>query len=107
MTELKQQRIDLLGKFFHGFADSSRLAILHVLRDGPRSVGEIVELTGLSQSNVSNHLSCLKNCGHVLAKQAGRSSIYSISNRKVKKLLSLADEILEANAHGVYLCSKM
>ena len=107
MVELKIQRIDLLAKFFHGFADASRLSILQTLRNGSRSVGEIVDSTGLSQSNVSNHLSCLRNCGHVAVKQQGRSAIYSISSKKVERLLALADEILETNARGVYECSKM
>ena len=107
MVEFQNSRVELLAKFFHGFADSSRLLILDALRKGPLSVGDIVQKTSLSQSNVSNHLSCLKNCGHVLARQSGRSIIYSTSSKKVEKLLALAEEMLETNARGVYECSKM
>ncbi|MEJ5250189.1 MAG: ArsR family transcriptional regulator, partial [Caldilinea sp.] len=42
---------ELQAKLFRGFADPSRLAILETLRDGPLTVGEIVQATGLSQSN--------------------------------------------------------
>jgi DNA-binding transcriptional ArsR family regulator len=107
MAEVKVRNVDLLAKFFHGFADSSRLAILGVLREGPLAVGDVVDSTGLSQSNVSNHLACLRNCGHVVARQSGRQVIYEISNRQVMRLLALAEEILEKNARGVYECAKM
>lgn len=53
----------LKAKLFRGFADPSRLSILEALRDGSLSVGEIATATALSQPNVSNHLSCLLDCG--------------------------------------------
>lgn len=55
----------LKAKLFRGFSDPSRLSILEALRNGPLTVGEIVEATGLTQSNTSNHLSCLNDCGLV------------------------------------------
>src|SRR5690606_11871845 len=66
MVAVADRRIELLAKFFHGFSDSSRLLILSSLRNGPLAVGDIVATTNLSQSNVSNHLACLRNCGHVV-----------------------------------------
>ncbi len=107
MVEIKIKSEDLLAKFFHGFADPSRLAILNSMRDGPLAVGDIVEATGLTQSNVSNHLACLRNCGHVTAQQAGRHVFYGISSKRIEKLLGLAEDILAANARGVYECTKM
>lgn len=107
MADVKLRNVDLLSKFFHGFADSSRLAILGALREGPLAVGDVVDATGLSQSNVSNHLACLRNCGHVVARQTGRHVIYEISSKQVARLLALAEEILEKNARGVYECTKM
>lgn len=107
MDTTSERRIQLLAKFFHGFADYSRLSILFALRSGPLSVGNIVEATGFSQSNVSNHLACLKNCGHVKGKQDGRTVIYSLANKKVENLLNMAEKLLELNAQGIYECTKM
>ena len=59
------------SKLFRGFGDSSRLSILDALRNGPLTVAKIVETTGLSQSNTSNHLGCLRDCGLVVAEQNG------------------------------------
>src|SRR6266480_1578416 len=53
-------RSDLVAKYFHTLADSTRLRILQLLRDqGRLSVGEIAERLAVSQPGVSNHLACL------------------------------------------------
>jgi DNA-binding transcriptional ArsR family regulator len=94
------------AKLFRGFSDSSRLAILEALREERRSVGEIVEATGLSQSNTSNHLSCLHDCGLVVREQRGRQVIYGLSDDRVAKVLSLAESLLADVARGVYECTR-
>jgi len=106
-AEPMRKRMELLAKFFHGFADPSRLLILSSLRAGPRLVGEIVKETGLSQPNVSNHLGCLRNCGHVAAVQQGRTVVYSLGSKKIERLLAMSETILKQNALGIYECTKM
>jgi ArsR family transcriptional regulator, cadmium/lead-responsive transcriptional repressor len=96
----------LKAKLFRGFADPSRLSILETLRDGPLSVGEIAAATALSQPNVSNHLSCLLDCGLVQREQQGRYVFYDLSDDRVGLLLSLADEVLGDVAAGVYACTR-
>ncbi len=98
--------VEMKAKLFRGFSDPSRLAILDALRGGTLSVGEIVEATGLSQSNVSNHLGCLRDCGLVAAHQEGRSVHYELGDRRVQQLLNLADELLADVAKGVYECTR-
>ena len=83
-----------------------RLAILEALRAGPLIVSDIVQITGLTQSNVSNHLSCLRDCGLVTAQQQGRYAFYSLSDARVDQLLRLADELLADVAKGVYGCTR-
>ena len=100
------QAVDLQAKLFRGFADPSRLAILEAIREGPLPVGEIVVVTGLSQSNVSNHLACLRDCGLVTAQQQGRFVYYHLSDERVATLLRLADELLADVARGVYECTR-
>lgn len=96
----------LRAKLFRGFADPSRLSILEGLRAGPRTVSEIVEATGLSQPNVSNHLGCLRDCGLVRAEQQGRYVRYQLSDARVAELLRVADEVLAEVARGVYECTR-
>jgi len=98
--------IGLQAKLFRGFSDPSRLSILQALRQGPLMVSSIVKSTGLSQSNVSNHLGCLRECGLVRTRQDGRFVYYQLSDRRVRRLLDLADELLQEVARGVYECSR-
>lgn len=94
------------AKLFRGFADPSRLSILEALRENPQTVTAIVETTGLSQSNVSNHLACLYDCGLVTRDQKGRYVEYQLSDARVVKLLTTADELLADVARGVYECTR-
>lgn len=99
-----RRSLDLQTKLFRGLADPSRLSILEALRAGPRTVGEIVAATGLSQSNASNHLRCLSECGLVTGAQRGRFVHYRLSDPRLEALLSLADELLTGTAQGVDPC---
>lgn len=91
-------------KLFRGFSDSSRLAILEVLRDGALSVSEIVEATNLTQSNASNHLACLLGCGLVTREQRGRFVYYRLSDGRVVELLELGDALLDGVARDIDTC---
>ncbi|HZR39233.1 MAG TPA: metalloregulator ArsR/SmtB family transcription factor [Ktedonobacteraceae bacterium] len=96
----------LKAKLFRGFSDQSRLAILEALRAEPLTVTEIVEITGLSQPNVSNHLGCLRDCGLVVCEQQGRYARYQLSDPRVATVLQLAGELLADTARGVYECTR-
>lgn len=98
--------IALQAKLFRGFADPTRLSILESLRDGEHTVSDLVQTTGFTQPNVSNHLSCLRDCGLVTVRQQGRFAYYSLSDHRVAKLLLLADELLADVARGVYECTR-
>jgi DNA-binding transcriptional ArsR family regulator len=67
-------------------------------------VSEIVKATGLSQSNVSNHLGCLRDCGLVVAQQNWRHVTYHLSDEREAELLELAESLLSDVARGVYEC---
>jgi DNA-binding transcriptional ArsR family regulator len=105
LLNVNVQSIDLQAKLFRGLSDPSRLAILEALREEPQTVTDIVASTGLSQSNVSNHLGCLRDCGLVTSKSVGRYAFYQLSDPRVKQLLRLADEVLADVAKGVYECT--
>ena len=99
------QATALKAKLFRGFSDMSRLAILETLRDGPLTVGALVEKTGLSQSNVSNHLRCLSDCDLVISEAQGRYTLYQFSHPKIDALFTLTEEIIRDIARGVYECT--
>ncbi|HEU5433200.1 MAG TPA: metalloregulator ArsR/SmtB family transcription factor [Thermomicrobiales bacterium] len=94
----------LKAKLFRGFADPSRLSLLEALRNGERNVGDLVAATGLSQSNASNHLACLADCGLVAREQRGRHVFYRLSDPRIAELLGTADVVLAEVARGVAAC---
>jgi ArsR family transcriptional regulator, cadmium/lead-responsive transcriptional repressor len=96
----------LKAKLFRGLGDSSRLAVLEALRDGPRCVTEIVAATGLSQPNTSAHLACLGDCGLVTRERRGKFVYYGIADKRVVAVLEGADEMLGEIGTRVARCAR-
>lgn len=106
LTTTHAQSLALKARLFRGLADPSRLSILEALREGERSVGELVAATSLSQPNTSNHLACLLDCGLVEREQQGRHVIYRLG-RGVDDLLAMTDALLGETAAGVETCRRL
>ena len=85
---------ELIARRFRALADPTRLRILDILRHRDEaSVGEMTELLGTSQQNVSKHLGALQSEGFVRRRKQGTSSIYRIADPAV---LELCDRLCEA-----------
>lgn len=107
MPSNTRQNVDVAvgARLFSSLGDPTRLAILLSLVDGERRVGDIVDIVGSSQSNVSNHLACLKGCGLVVDRPGDRRQVfYSIASPEVVDLLVAADRLLAATGEHVALC---
>jgi DNA-binding transcriptional ArsR family regulator len=63
---------------FQALAEPRRVAILDLLRDGERPVGELVARLRLSQPAVSKHLKVLKQAGLVEARADAQRRLYRI-----------------------------
>jgi DNA-binding transcriptional ArsR family regulator len=60
-------------------ADPHRRAMLELLRERPRPVGELVARTGLSQPGTSKHLRVLRDAGLVVARTEAQRRIYGLN----------------------------
>lgn len=70
-----------------------RLVILCQLAGGERSVGELEEEVGLSQSGISQHLAVLRR-EHVVATRRDRQTVlYSLASREVIALMATLHEV--------------
>ena len=105
MLANKNPLLSVKAKLFRGLSDPSRLAILETLRGGEKMVSEIVTLTGLSQPNVSGHLTCLKDCGLLTSRQEGRCVIYELSSPDMAALMDAAECILAGVSERISCCS--
>src|SRR6266545_4699222 len=101
-------RTDLVGKYFRGLGDPSRLRILELLRnEGELTVGELVARLEEPQPKVSNHLACLRWCGFVEARREGRTIYNRIADARVTRMLELAQSLLADNAEHVAACCRI
>jgi DNA-binding transcriptional ArsR family regulator len=73
-------RIDVMNRLGRAMADPSRSRILIDLLDRPGYPAELARDLGLSRTNVSNHLACLRGCGLVVATPEGRRTRYEIAD---------------------------
>jgi len=97
-------KVRILSKFFKGFADYSRLQIIYALMDGEKSVGDLVESTGLSQSGISNHLKCLKETDLLIDRQESKYVYYSIKDDRVCQIIAVAEGMMKDIAEEKYQC---
>ena len=72
-------RLDVMNRLGRAMADPTRSRILMSLLDGPSHPAVLSRELGLTRSNVSNHLTCLRDCGIVVAEPEGRQTRYEAS----------------------------
>jgi DNA-binding transcriptional ArsR family regulator len=90
--ETRETALSRLGK---ALADPTRCRILVALLDGHGYPAQLAEQLGLTRSNVSNHLSCLRGCGLVVATYQGRQVRYELADQRLTRALTeLADVVL-------------
>ncbi|TKV26138.1 winged helix-turn-helix transcriptional regulator [Arthrobacter sp. NamB2] len=91
----------VLARFGYALSDPVRAQVLLALRDAPSYPGELAELTGVSKQRLSNHLSCLRGCGLVVAASEGRRVRYELADRKLGDALgALLDVVAVSDAES-------
>lgn len=86
-------RLDVMNRLGRAMADPTRSRILMTLLAGPSYPAVLARELGLTRSNVSNHLSCLRDCGIVVAEPEGRQTRYEISEPRLAKALSMLIDV--------------
>ena len=76
-------------QFFSVLANPTRLAILELLRDGPRSVTEIAEALKKEQSMISHSLKPLTRCRLVFVEKRKREHIYHLNRETMEKIFKI------------------
>ncbi|MCI8467945.1 MAG: winged helix-turn-helix transcriptional regulator [Eggerthellaceae bacterium] len=77
-----------VADLFKAFSDTTRIKILFALMGHDRTVGEITDIVGCTQSAVSHQLRTLKQARLVRAARAGKNVIYSLSDDHVFTMLA-------------------
>lgn len=78
-----------MSLFLKVLADSTRVKILFSIKDKPKSVNEIVEIVGATQSAVSHQLSIMRNVNILETKRDGNKIYYSLVDAQISKILDI------------------
>jgi DNA-binding transcriptional ArsR family regulator len=73
--------------------DPTRQAILELLADGPRAVGEIAQQLPVSRPAVSQHLRVLKEAGLVTDRQEGTRRLYQLDPNGADAVRAYVDRL--------------
>ena len=95
------------ARFFRVLGDPTRLRILELLLEAPRTVSELVAATGVAQARVSNHLACLRWCAFVETERQGRHVIYRIGDTRLAGLLNAARPLIDDNVEHLSTCGRI
>lgn len=93
-------RLDVMNRLGRAMADPTRSRILLMLLAEPSYPAVMSRELGLSPSNVSNHLACLRDCGIVTAEPEGRRTRYEIADPHLTRALSILLETTLAVDEG-------
>jgi DNA-binding transcriptional ArsR family regulator len=93
-------RLDVMNRLGRAMADSTRSRILMVLLDGPSYPAVLARDLDLTRSNVSNHLTCLRDCGIVIAEPEGRQTRYEIADAHLARSLTALLDVTLAVEEG-------
>ncbi len=77
---------------FEVLSDPTRRHLVEHLRDGERSVGDLVDEVGGSQPGVSQHLRVLREAGFVQVRAQGQRRLYSLRPEPFRDLARWADD---------------
>ncbi len=75
-------------------ASPKRLEIINALKEGEKTVGELVEILGVPKANVSQHLAVMRLKGILRSRREGVNIYYQIANQKVVQACTLMREVL-------------
>ena len=95
------------ARFFRVLGDPNRLRILRELKDGERTVGELVAAVGQPQPRVSTHLACLRYCGFVASERRGKEVVYRVALEGLDAIMDRAQASMAPIAEQLATCARI
>jgi len=86
---LTSELLSLIAERFKALAEPARLNILNALREGEKTVSQLMEETSLGQANVSKHLQLLHGLGFVDRRKEGLYVHYRLADPAVFQLCDI------------------
>ena len=77
---------------FKALSDPTRREILKLLRNGPKTSGELAEKFPSAWATISRHLAVLRDAGLILSERNGQQIVYELNTTVFEEL---AEHLLE------------
>jgi ArsR family transcriptional regulator len=85
------------AEFFKTLGHPARIRVLELLRDGERTVGELLGEVGLEQSHLSQQLAVLRRANVIRSHKDGARVLYAVVDPRIFHLLETAKAIISAS----------
>ena len=92
--ELERRLYQLQAELCHALADPTRLELLSLLSEGPRSVKELTEAAGQRQATISQHLAVMRQRGILRAERRGTQIHYSVADPRMLEACRITRAVL-------------
>lgn len=83
--------------FFKTLGHPARIRVLELLRDGERTVSQLLPEVGLEASHLSQQLGILRRANVLQARKDGATVLYSVTDDRIFQLLEVAKAILSSS----------
>ncbi|MQA81779.1 MAG: metalloregulator ArsR/SmtB family transcription factor [Streptosporangiales bacterium] len=97
-------RARLLAPRLKALADESRLTLVLLLAERPRTVRELTDATGMSQTLVSHHLAPLRQHELITVTPRGRSNVYALCCEALAAPVQLLATLAALSPEGIDAC---
>ncbi len=87
--QLSDEILQTIAHRFKAMSEPVRLKILHLLKEGELSVGEIADETGLKHGTASANLNALSQAGLVSTRREGTKIYYRLSSEMVIEICEI------------------
>lgn len=94
------QIYQLHADYYSSLANPKRLEIVHLLRDQEMTVSQMMEMLGLPQANLSQHLMVLRGFHLVATRKKGTNIYYRLAHKNIIKSSDLIREMLIEQNRG-------
>lgn len=99
---MTQPIYQLKADFFKTLGHPARIRVLEVLRDGEKSVGDLIPDVGIEASHLSQQLGILRRANVLQSRKLGASVLYSVADPRIFELLEVARAILSSSLAGAH-----
>jgi DNA-binding transcriptional ArsR family regulator len=91
---MERSIFDIQADFCKAMGNATRLQIMHILREHPMTVSEIVARTGFGQPTVSRQLAVLRSVGVVLCERRANEMLYQLADDNIGEVCDLVRKVL-------------